>query len=74
VVRGERAAGRMPAGAVRAVAAWIDHLRGLGGAVNDAGAAPFQERAGSVHDVLALLAPDLADDADLVEAIEHTVR
>ena len=29
VLRAERAAGRMPAGAVRILAAWIDHLRGI---------------------------------------------
>jgi fructuronate reductase len=74
VLRGERAAGRMPNGAVRALAAWIDHLRGVGAPVNDAGAGPFRDRAGSVPDVLALLAPDLADDADLVKAIEQPVR
>ena len=38
VLRGERAAGRMPTGAVRALAAWIGHLRGLGVPVDDAGA------------------------------------
>ena len=74
VLRGERAAGRMPSGAVQAVAAWIDHLRGVGAPLNDAGAAPFQDRAGSVPGVLALLAPDLADDVDLVTALEHAVR
>jgi fructuronate reductase len=70
VLRGERAAGRMPAGAVRIVAAWIGHLRGSGAPVNDVGAAPYQERARSAGDVLALLAPDLADDADLVTAVD----
>jgi fructuronate reductase len=74
VLRGERAAGRMPAGAVRIVAAWIDHLRGHGAPVNDVGAAAYRERAGSVRDVLALLAPDLADDTDLVRAVEDAVR
>jgi len=38
--------------------------------VNDVGAAPYQERARSAGDVLALLAPDLADDADLVTAVD----
>jgi len=71
VLRGERAAGRMPQGGVRILAAWIDHLRGLGAPVKDAGAAPYQERAGSVRDVIALLAPDLADDDDLVAAIDQ---
>jgi fructuronate reductase len=74
VLRGERAAGRIPTGAVRALAGWIDHLRGIGAPVNDAGAVPFQERAGSARDVLTLLAPDMADDADLVIAIEHAVH
>ena len=70
VLRGERAAGRMPSGAVRIVAAWIAHLRGAGAPVGDAGAAPYQRRAGSVRDVLALLALDLADDAPLLAAID----
>jgi fructuronate reductase len=74
VLRGERAEGRMPPGAVRTVAAWIGHLRGIGVPVNDAGAAPYQERAGSVRDVLTLLAPDLADDAGLVAAVEEALR
>ncbi|WP_213010472.1 mannitol dehydrogenase family protein [Paractinoplanes toevensis] len=69
VLRGERAAGRLPAGAIRILTAWIDHLRGVGAPVSDAGAAPYQERAGSPRDVLALLAPDLADDTDLVKAL-----
>ena len=74
VVRAERAAGRVPAGGVRILAAWIDHLRGIGAPVNDAGARPYQDRAGSVGGVLALLAPDLADDAALIKAIEETVH
>jgi fructuronate reductase len=74
VVRAERAAGRVPAGGVRILAAWIDHLRGFGAPVKDAGAAPYQERSGSVRDVLALLAPDLADDDDLVAAVQDEVR
>jgi fructuronate reductase len=69
VLRGERAAGRMPAGAVRIVAAWIDHLRGIGAPVDDAGAGPYRERAGSARDVLALLAPDLAGDTELIDTI-----
>ncbi|MGA5298973.1 mannitol dehydrogenase family protein [Nucisporomicrobium flavum] len=68
VLRAERAAGRMPAGAVRILAAWIAHLRGAGAPVKDAGAGPYTERAGSVRDVVALLAPDLADDEALIAA------
>jgi fructuronate reductase len=74
VLRGERGAGRMPPGAVRILAAWIDHLRGLGAPVEDAGAAPFRERAGSVREVIALLAPDLADDTDLAAAVDQASR
>ena len=74
VLRAERAAGRMPAGAVRMLAAWIGHLRGIGAPVNDAGAGPYRERAGSARDVLALLAPDLADDEDLIDAIDEALR
>jgi fructuronate reductase len=74
VLRPERAAGRIPAGAVRILAAWIDHLRGIGAPVDDAGAGPYRDRAGSVSDVLALLAPDLAGDADLVAALDAAVR
>jgi fructuronate reductase len=70
VLRAERAAGRMPAGAVRIVAAWIAHLRGTGAPVADAGAEPFRQRASDVRAVLVLLTPDLAGDDDLVAAIE----
>jgi fructuronate reductase len=56
------------------VAAWIDHLRGVGAPVDDAGAGPFAERAGSVRDVVALLAPDLAADDTLVAAVGETTR
>lgn len=69
VLRSERATGRMPAGAVRILAAWIDHLRGIGAPVDDAGAGPYQERAGSARDVLALLAPDLTRDTELIDTI-----
>jgi fructuronate reductase len=73
VLRGERAAGRMPAGAVRILAAWVAHLRGVGAPVNDTGAAPYQERVGSVPEVVTLLAPDLAGDAALIKAIEDAL-
>ncbi|MEU8236213.1 mannitol dehydrogenase family protein [Actinoplanes sp. NPDC048967] len=73
VIRGERAAGRTSAGGARVLAAWIGHLRGIGAPVDDAGAAPYRERAGSVPDLLALLAPELAGDRDLIKAIESQV-
>jgi fructuronate reductase len=74
VLRAERAAGRMPPGAVRILAAWIDHLRGIGAPVNDAGAGPYRDRAGSARDVIALLAPELADDKALIGTIDDGVR
>jgi fructuronate reductase len=70
VLRGERAAGRMPDAAAQVLAAWILHLRGIGAPVDDAGAAPYRHRAGSPRDVLTLLAPDLAGDDDLIDAID----
>jgi fructuronate reductase len=70
VLRGERAAGRVPTGAARALAAWMLHLRGTGAPVDDAGAGPYRERAGSPRDVLALLAPDLSTDGELIDAID----
>nr|WP_296071274.1 mannitol dehydrogenase family protein [uncultured Actinoplanes sp.] len=73
VLRGERAAGRMPAGATRILAAWIGHLRGVGAPVSDAGAVAYQQRAGDVRALLALLAPDLAGDEDLAAALEKII-
>jgi fructuronate reductase len=73
VLRAERAAGRMPAGAVRAVAAWTAHLRGAGAPVRDAApdavlAAAAGASAEAARQVLALLDTDLtADDALLAE-------
>jgi fructuronate reductase len=74
VLRGERAAGRMPAGAIRVLAAWIRHLRGQGAPVSDAGAGPYRERAGRPRDVLALLAPELAADDALVTELTRNSR
>ncbi|MFI7542431.1 mannitol dehydrogenase family protein [Actinoplanes sp. NPDC049599] len=71
VLRAERAAGRMPAGAVGAVAAWIAHLRGAGAPVRDAAAdAVLAAAAGSPaaasRQVLTLLDPGLAADHALM--------
>ncbi len=73
-MRAERDAGRVPAGAARAVAAWTCHLRGLGGPVRDARAAEvvrFGEGTlvESVAAVLGFLGEDLAADADVVAAV-----
>jgi len=46
------------------LAAWIGHLRGRGAPVNDAGAAAYRDK--PAREVLALLAPDLAADEQLV--------
>jgi fructuronate reductase len=75
VLRAERAAGRMPAGAVRAVAAWIAHLRGAGAPVRDAAvdavlAAATGTPAEATRQVLTLLDAGLAtDDALLAELV-----
>jgi fructuronate reductase len=74
VLRAERAAGRMPAGAVRAVAAWIAHLRGAGAPVRDAAAdAALAAASGSPAEaarrVVTLLDPELAADAALLAAL-----
>ena len=72
VLRRERAAGRTPPGATRALAAWICHLRGLGAPVKDARAETVVPLAGgplpdAVRSVLHLLDPALAAD-DVVAA------
>ncbi|MFC7532385.1 mannitol dehydrogenase family protein [Actinoplanes sp. GCM10030250] len=75
VLRAERAAGRMPAGAVRVIAAWLAHLRGAGAPVRDAAADSLREAAtGSPAEatrrVLTVLDPQLAaDDALLAELV-----
>ena len=66
VLRAERAAGRMPAGAVRVVAAWIAHLRGAGAPVKDAAGDAVIAVAADTRDVLAMLDADLADDDALL--------
>ncbi|MFI7612550.1 mannitol dehydrogenase family protein [Nonomuraea terrae] len=70
VLRAERAAGRMPDGAVRVVAAWLLHLRGGGVPVRDdaapTAAGPVGEAA---RTVLGFLDPALAADAALTDAV-----
>lgn len=73
-LRAERAAGRLPQGATRAIAAWTCHLRGLGAPVKDARAAevvPLGEGTlgESVSAVLGFLGEDLAADDDVVAAV-----
>ncbi|WP_315098163.1 mannitol dehydrogenase family protein [uncultured Cellulomonas sp.] len=73
VLRAELAAGRVPVGATRAVAAWVAHLRGHGAPVADVsdeagrlGAGTLEE---SVDAVLAFLAPDLMADGRVRDAV-----
>jgi fructuronate reductase len=74
VLRAERAAGRVPEGAIRVLAAWVCHLRGLGAPVNDARAdAVVALAAGPLADavprVLGFLDPALASDEEVVAAV-----
>lgn len=74
VLRSERAAGRLPAGATRVLAAWICHLRGLGAPVNDArsdAVVPLAggELADAVPRLLDRLDPGLGGDADVVALV-----
>jgi fructuronate reductase len=70
----ERAAGRLPSGAVRVLAAWVCHLRGAGAPVSDARADQVVPLADgplpqAVPRVLGALDPALADDGELVTAV-----
>ncbi|GAA5029878.1 mannitol dehydrogenase family protein [Actinopolymorpha pittospori] len=78
VLTRERANGVLPEGGVRALAGWLAHLR-KGSDVRDPRAAELTDLAAgsvptAVHQVLALLDPALADDADLVTAVGATLR
>ena len=73
-LRQERAAGRLPAGAARVLAAWVCHLRGAGAPVSDARADQVVPLADgplpqAVRRVLGALDPALADDGELVTAV-----
>jgi fructuronate reductase len=74
VVRRERAHDRLPTGALRVLAAWINHLRGAGAPVKDGAAQQVQSLASgpleaAVPAVLGYLDADLAGDHDLVAAV-----
>ena len=78
-LRREVAAGRVPPGATRTVAAWICHLRGLGARVTDARAEAFVPLAsGPIADavprVLDALDPTLAADGAVVAAVLDQAR
>jgi fructuronate reductase len=79
VLRAERAAGRMPDGAVLVVAGWLRHLRGEGAPVDDArlGTLTTDVRGdldAAARLVVAAVAPELAEDRALVEAVAGTAR
>jgi fructuronate reductase len=74
VLRAERAAGRLPEGATRIVAAWVCHLRGHGAPINDARAEQVVPLAGGrLHDaarrVVGALDPALGADPDVVASV-----
>ena len=75
----ERAAGRLPVGVVRPVAAWVCHLRGSGAKVTDARAAEFLPLASgplpdAVRLVLNALDPELGADDAVVAAVLAQAR
>ena len=74
VLHAERAAGRVPAGATRVLAAWICHLRGAGAPVSDARAEEVVPLAAGPLDaavprVLGWLEPPLGADTDVVAMV-----
>ena len=74
VLRQERAAGRIPEGAARILAAWLRHLRGAGAPVKDAHADDILPLAkgpltDAVPRVLGYLDPALGDDEAVVAAV-----
>jgi fructuronate reductase len=78
-LRRQRAEGRMPDAAVLVLAAWIGHLRGLGGQVTDARGTELEPLAAgslpdAVRDVLATLDPEIAADDELVAAVLDAVE
>jgi fructuronate reductase len=69
-----KAAGRLPVGVVRPVAAWVCHLRGSGAKATDARAAELLPLASgplpdAVRGVLNALDPELAADDAVVAAV-----
>jgi len=73
-LRKERAQDRLPLGALRAIAAWVNHLRGAGAPVKDAAAEQVVAlAAGPLEDavpaVIGFLDADLAADGALVAAV-----
>jgi fructuronate reductase len=79
VLLAERAAGRLPGGAIRILAAWLCHLRGAGAPVSDPRADELMALASgslgaAAGRILGALDPDLADDRELVAATTALAR
>jgi fructuronate reductase len=79
VLRAERAARRMPAGAVRVLGGWLLHLRGHGAPVSDAELGSLAaEVQGDLNDgarrVVHAVAPDLAGDVALADAVARVAQ
>lgn len=76
VLRRERAAGRVPPGAVRILGGWVAHLRGAGVPVNDPAAGDLvstirdDTTAEATRRALDVLDPALAADGELIRAVE----
>lgn len=78
-LRLERAAGRVPSGATRALGGWLAHLRGTGAPVTDPRGDELRalaagEPVGAARRVLKALDDELADDADVVAAVAVHAR
>ena len=78
-IRRERAQGRLPTGALRALAAWVNHLRGAGAPVKDIAADQVVALASGrledgVRAVLEYLDGDLAADTAVVTAVVNLSR
>ena len=75
-MRAELAAGRVPTGAARVLAAWVCHLRGQGAPVADVAAEEFTAlAAGELDDAVGRVLARLgADDARLAAAVTALAR
>jgi len=78
-LRAERAAGRLPEGATLALAAWVCHLRGAGGPVDDVRAEQYLPLARgplteATRRVLAALDPEAGADPELVTAVAAVAK
>ena len=74
-----RAEGEMPTAAVTAVAAWLLHLRGEGSPVKDAAEEKVKSLVGGTlredaARVVGFVAPDLADDDALIDAVAEAAE